>query len=70
MCFFAYDHDIDSVRLVDALIAQRSTMVVPGAHFGCERHLRIGFGMARDTLDSGLVALESSLQDAVAPARV
>jgi hypothetical protein len=45
-------------------------MVVPGAHFECERHLRVGFGMDRHTLDSGLVALERAFQEAAAPARV
>ena len=70
VCFFAYDHDIASVRFVDALIAERSTMVVPGAHFECERHLRVGFGMDRHTLDSGLAALERAFQEATAPASV
>ncbi len=67
VCFFAYEHAIDSVPFVDALISERSTMVVPGAHFACERHLRIGFGMDRGTLESGLAALDRSLGE-LAPA--
>ncbi len=61
VCFFAYEHAIDSVPLVDRLRSEGGTLVVPGAHFAAERHLRIGFGMDRDTLESGLAALDGTL---------
>ncbi len=61
ICFFSYRYPIDSMPLVDRLIREYSTMVVPGVHFKTERHLRIGFGGAPDTLHAGLAALDRLL---------
>ena len=61
ICFFSYQWPIDSVELSDRLIRDWSTMLVPGAHFSAERHLRIGFGMPSRTLDAGLSALDRLL---------
>lgn len=61
ICFFGYSFPIESVQLVDRLIREWSTMVVPGAHFNAERHLRIGFGMATHTLRGGLEAIDRAL---------
>ena len=63
ICFFSYTWPIDSVALSDRLIRDWSTMVVPGAHFSAERHLRIGFGMSPRVLDAGLAALDRLLAD-------
>ena len=61
ICFFSYRFPIDSMALVDRLIREYSTMVVPGIHFRCERHLRIGFGMEPRLLHAGLAALDRLL---------
>ena len=61
VCFFSYRFPIDSMPLVDRLIREYSTMVVPGVHFRCERHLRIGFGMEPRLLDAGLAAIDRLL---------
>jgi aspartate/methionine/tyrosine aminotransferase len=61
ICFFGYSFPIDSVELVDRLITDWNTMVVPGAHFNAERHLRIGFGMPTHTLRGGLEAIDRAL---------
>ena len=61
ICFFSYQWPIDSVVLSDRLIREWSTMLVPGAHFSAERHLRIGFGMPSRVLDAGLAALDRLL---------
>ena len=61
ICFFSYQWPIDSVALSDRLIREWSTMLVPGAHFSAERHLRIGFGMPSRILDAGLAALDRLL---------
>jgi aspartate/methionine/tyrosine aminotransferase len=61
ICFFSYQYPIDSMDLVDRLIREYSTMIVPGIHFRAERHLRIGFGMASRVLDSGLAAIDRLL---------
>jgi aspartate/methionine/tyrosine aminotransferase len=61
ICFFSYRYPIDSMPLVDRLIRDYSTMVVPGIHFKTERHLRIGFGGPPNALHAGLAALDRLL---------
>lgn len=61
ICFFGYSFPIDSIEFVDRLIKEWSAMVVPGAHFNAERHLRIGFGMPTRTLRGGLEAIDRAL---------
>ncbi len=61
ICFFSYRYPIDSLVLADRLIDEWSTLVVPGAHFQAERHLRIGFGMRPATLAAGLSAIDRFL---------
>jgi len=61
ICFIRYGFPIDSVELVDRLITDWSTMVVPGAHFRAEGHLRIGFGMPAAVLRGGLDAIDRAL---------
>ena len=46
--------EISSRDLVDRLIREQSVLVVPGEHFGVERHVRIGFGTPSDYLAAGL----------------
>jgi aspartate/methionine/tyrosine aminotransferase len=61
ICFFSYQYPIDSMALVDRLIREYSTMIVPGIHFRAERHLRIGFGMTSRVLHAGLSAIDRLL---------
>jgi aspartate/methionine/tyrosine aminotransferase len=61
ICFFSYQYPIDSMQLVDRLIREYSTMIVPGIQFRAERHLRIGFGMPTRVLHSGLAAIDRLL---------
>jgi len=61
ICFFSYRYPIDSMPLVDRLIRDYSTMIVPGVHFKAERHLRIGFGGPSHILHAGLAALDRLL---------
>jgi aspartate/methionine/tyrosine aminotransferase len=61
ICFFSYQYPIDSMQLVDRLIREFSTMIVPGIQFRAERHLRIGFGMPSRVLHSGLAAIDRLL---------
>ena len=49
------------MALVDRLIRDYSTMVVPGIHFRAERHLRIGYGMEPRILHAGLAAIDRLL---------
>src|SRR4029078_4635970 len=61
ICFFGYSFPIESTELVDRLIRDWGTMLVPGAHFNAERHLRIGFGMPTRILRGGLEAIDRAL---------
>lgn len=61
ICFFSYRFPVDSMALVDRLIREYSTMVVPGVQFRAERHLRIGFGMEPRILHAGLAAIDRLL---------
>lgn len=63
VCLFRYRWPIDSVDLAERLIREGGTLLVPGAHFGAERQLRIGFGMAPATLAGGLAALDRLVAD-------
>jgi aspartate/methionine/tyrosine aminotransferase len=61
ICFFSYRFPIESMDLVDRLIREYSTMVVPGIHFRAERHLRVGYGMEPRILHAGLAAIDRLL---------
>lgn len=61
ICFFSYRFPVESMALVDRLIREYSTMVVPGSQFHAERHLRIGFGMEPRILHAGLAAIDRLL---------
>jgi len=54
MCFPRYDLDIKSLDLTDKLRTEKDVLVVPGAHFGMENFLRIGFGYDEQKLREGL----------------
>ncbi|MDQ3070293.1 MAG: aminotransferase class I/II-fold pyridoxal phosphate-dependent enzyme [Acidobacteriota bacterium] len=57
ICYVKYDLPIASLPLVERLRDEESVLVVPGAHFGMEGYLRIGFGNDRPTLDEGLARM-------------
>jgi aspartate/methionine/tyrosine aminotransferase len=54
IAFVRYHLDVNSTTLVDRLMRERSVLVVPGAHFGLDHHLRISFGLPPDYLRAGL----------------
>jgi aspartate/methionine/tyrosine aminotransferase len=52
--FVRYNKEVLSRDLVDTLIQQRKTYVVPGAHFGLEHHLRISYGLSDEYVNEGM----------------
>jgi aspartate/methionine/tyrosine aminotransferase len=54
IAFPRYDFEINSTELVERLIHEKSVLIMPGDHFGLDRHLRISFGLPEQYLKEGL----------------
>lgn len=54
-----YSFKINSTRLAERLLKEKSTLVVPGDHFGMDRYLRIGYGCEQSHLKTGLECVGS-----------
>jgi aspartate/methionine/tyrosine aminotransferase len=63
ICFARYRKDIGSVDLATLLAREKRVMIVPGAFFGMEHHLRLAFGMPDDYVREGLRRLGELLDD-------
>ncbi len=59
--FVGYPHAIGSVEVVTRLRETASVLVAPGAYFGMDGYLRIGFGEGEAPLRTGLDRLERFL---------
>ena len=64
--YVRYDHPIDSLTLVNRLREEKSVLIVPGAHFGMDGYLRLGFGEPPEYNRAGLDRLKEFLAS-VAP---
>jgi aspartate/methionine/tyrosine aminotransferase len=54
IAFVRYHKGTNSSQLVDRLIREQSTYVVPGDHFGLDQHLRISYGLSDEYVNEGL----------------
>ncbi len=63
IAFPRYHRKIDSRSLLDHLIHQHKTYIVPGDHFGLDHHLRISIGLPADYLNEGLQRILLALQE-------
>lgn len=61
IAFFTYGAALPSRELAERLRVERGTLVVPGAQFGREGYLRIGYGYSEEQLRGGLVELSGLL---------
>ncbi len=52
--FVHYHRDLNSSKLVDRMIHEQETYVVPGDHFGLDHYLRISYGLSEDYVREGL----------------
>ena len=59
MLYLRYDLDVPSLELAERLRTEQSVLVVPGAHFGMENWLRIGFGSETRTVEEGLSRIQT-----------
>lgn len=61
IAFVGYTQDAGSMELADRLRHAHSVLVAPGAHFGLDGYLRIGFGHGATALGTGLDRLSRLL---------
>lgn len=54
MAYVRYNFKINSSKLADRLMREKSVLVAPGDHFGMDGYLRIGYGTPKDYLSAGL----------------
>lgn len=58
-----YKMKIGSRKLAEQLVREKSTLVVPGAHFKMGRYIRVGFGGPQDYLAAGLNRIADWLRE-------
>ncbi len=63
MTLVRYEHEIGSVELAERLRVEKSVLIVPGAHFGLEGYLRVGYGIPTDELQAALGRVSELLAD-------
>lgn len=59
-----YEGSAPSAEIAERLRAQEDVLVVPGAHFGMEGFLRIGYGLPAEQLEQGLARIGRSFASA------
>jgi aspartate/methionine/tyrosine aminotransferase len=62
IAYAAYHLPIESDHFAELLRAEYSVLVVPGAHFGMGRYLRLGFGLPAGRLQAALDRLTTALK--------
>jgi aspartate/methionine/tyrosine aminotransferase len=67
ICFLRYDLPVASLDLAERLRAEQDVLVVPGAHFGMERYLRIGYGLPPSDLVAALERTGTLLRELAGP---
>jgi hypothetical protein len=70
ICYAQYHYDINSVELANRLRVEKSVLIVPGDHFGMDRHIRFGYGERLDYVKEGLARVSALLAGVPAAARV
>ncbi len=59
--FVRYNRAINSSELVNRLIKEQQTYVVPGDHFGMDHYLRISFGLSDDYVNEALQRIYTTI---------
>jgi aspartate/methionine/tyrosine aminotransferase len=54
IAFLRYYLRINSTKLAEQLLQEKSTLIVPGDHFGMDHYVRIGYGSDGERLTAGL----------------
>jgi aspartate/methionine/tyrosine aminotransferase len=61
IAFVRYHKEVNSSELVQRLIKEHDTYIVPGYLFGLDHHLRISYGMSADYVNEGLSRIYKTL---------
>jgi aspartate/methionine/tyrosine aminotransferase len=64
--YLKYNLKINSKRFADRLRTKKKTLIVPGAHFGMDRYLRIGYGPPPDYLEAALKRVDELVAEVAA----
>ena len=62
IAFLRYHLPVNSTRIMERLLKEKSVLVVPGDHFGMDDYLRIGYGAHPDTLQQALEHIHDILE--------
>jgi aspartate/methionine/tyrosine aminotransferase len=62
--FVHYNVEINSSKLVNRLIHEQQTYVVPGDHFGMDHYLRISYGLSEEYVNEGLRRIYETIASA------
>jgi aspartate/methionine/tyrosine aminotransferase len=60
--FLKYDLPIDSTTWMERLRDEQSVLIVPGDHFGLDRHIRLSFALPERELLDGLSRIGESVR--------
>jgi aspartate/methionine/tyrosine aminotransferase len=63
IAYVHYDLPINSTRLIERLLFEKSVLIVPGDHFGMDGYLRIGYGPQPEYLRQGLDEMHNLLTE-------
>ena len=63
IAYLRYALPINSSDLAGRLLREKSTLIVPGDHFGMDGYLRIGIGDAKGYLTGGLNRIDELLRE-------
>jgi len=63
IAYVKYNLKINSSEFAERLLKEKSTLVVPGDHFGMDGYLRIGYGPPEDYLTAGLKCIDELVEE-------
>jgi aspartate/methionine/tyrosine aminotransferase len=66
ICYLRYAVGINSSELARRLLKEKSTLIVPGDHFGMDGFIRIGMGDAQAYFTEGLARIDALLRELTA----
>jgi aspartate/methionine/tyrosine aminotransferase len=62
IAYVKYNLKINSSEFAERLLKEKSTLVVPGDHFGMDGYLRIGYGPPEEYLTAGLTRIDELVE--------